>query len=358
MWRKVGQFCLVVVIWGAIATYVILSWQLVRRHKEHQMVNRVEVEIIDSCHMGQLITTKRVLDMLLEQGIATINTRADQVKTKQIKELICSEGFVDDVDIYSSYSGTLHIGISQRVPILRYMASGYNSYITADGYIFRSPERAALFVPVVSGNYRPLFTPDYQGDIKAVLSDCRNRSLDTIATIGSRAVAVHERIATLNESREQVRDTTARGSAERERLMAWIEGHLRDCNRALEHIANQQQAVRDRYRVVERRYGDFVNLIGFVEHIYTDRFWRSEIVQVEVRETEAGELWLTLVPRSGNHIIEMGHIVDVELKLKRLKLFYDKVAATSGWESYKSVNLNFADRIVCTYNEKEKDNNI
>ena len=107
------------------------------------------------------------------------------------------------------------------------------------------------------------------------------------------------------------------------------------------------------YEQRERETADFDNLIKFIARLQSDKFWRAEVVQIVATRATSGKLSLMLVPRSGEHRIEFGWIEDVEDKLYRLRQFYEKVAVTSGWDSYKSVNLNYADRIVCTYN-KEK----
>ena len=69
MWRKIGRVLLVLVIWGAIAAYIVCSAMLTRRHKSEQSVERVEIELVDSTSSGQLITSQRVKEMLLENGI-------------------------------------------------------------------------------------------------------------------------------------------------------------------------------------------------------------------------------------------------------------------------------------------------
>mgnify|MGYP003304585913 CR=1 FL=1 len=100
MWRKVGHILKVVTIWAAITGYIVYSAILAQRHKQEQSVEHVAIDVVDSTSSGQLITSQRVKEMLLDKGIATINTNVDRVDTKAIKELICSEGFVDDVDIF------------------------------------------------------------------------------------------------------------------------------------------------------------------------------------------------------------------------------------------------------------------
>jgi hypothetical protein len=263
---------------------------------------------------------------------------------------------VDDVDIYASYSGTLHIRISQRTPLMRLLVDGYDCYITADGYLFRSPQHAALYVPVVSGNYRPQFDPNFEGELSAVLAKIRADVADTLQGVAAERERVAKRQSYWQSRRKAVRDSTITDKSERERLNNYIAGHLRDCNRDFERIAAKRDAINKRLATREAHYKDFISLISFVERLQRDKFLRAEVVQIVATTTSNGALSLTLIPRSGDHRIEFGWIENVEDKLHRLRLFYDQVAVTSGWESYKSVNLNYADRIVCTYNREENNN--
>ena len=273
--------------------------------------------------------------------------------TKAIKELICSEGFVDDVDIYASYSGTLHIRISQRTPLFRLLLDGYDCYITEDGYLFQSPEHAALYVPVVTGSYKPLFNRKFEGELSVVLDSLGAERRRDIAAVARKREAVASNKSYWLARRKAVRDSSITDRKERQRLYDYIDGHLRDCNRAFDYLAAEQAKVLSQYEQREREAADFDNLIKFIARLQSDKFWRAEVVQIVATRATSGKLSLMLVPRSGEHRIEFGWIEDVEDKLYRLRQFYEKVAVTSGWDSYKSVNLNYADRIVCTYN-KEK----
>lgn len=352
MWRRIADIALVVAIWAVIALYVIYSATLVRRHKQAQNVERLAIEIVDSTASGQLITSQRVREMLLERGIATINTNIESVDTQAIREMICQEGFVDYVGIYASYSGTLHIRISQRKPLLRFLADGYNCYITADGYIFQSPERAALYVPVVSGDYRPAFEPTYEGRLEGVVAAFRAEALDSVRIVGKRSAPILERKEYWLARRKAVRDSTIEQRAERNRLYRYIDGHLRDCNRELEAVEAAKREINARCERKVEHCNELKELIAFVARIESDSFWRAEIVQLVATTTSDGRLSLMLVPRSGDHRIEFGWLEGSEAKLSKLRLYYDKVAVTRGWDSYKSVNVQYADKIVCTYKDE------
>ena len=350
MWRKIGQIALVITIWGVITTYVVYSALLVHKHKQEQNVERLAIEIVDSTASGQLITSQRVREMLMYKPIPTIGVNVNMVDHWAIKDLICNEGFVDNVSVYTSYNGTLHISISQRTPLLRLRVDGYDSYITADGYIFNSPEHGALHTPVVSGNYRPVFKAGYEGSLKDLLVDVQTQADSLARVVMAKKTPILERQEWLQQRRKDVRDSAIEQKSERKRLYRNIDGHLRDCKNALAAIDAERDAVYSKAAHTKRRFEDFKALLGFVGQLSADRFWRSEIVQIVATTTADDRITLTLIPRSGNHRIEFGWVEDCDQKLHKLRLFYDKIAITSGWESFKSVNLNYADKIVCTYN--------
>jgi len=75
-----------------------------------------------------------------------------------------------------------------------------------------------------------------------------------------------------------------------------------------------------------------------------DPFWDAQIVQIFVKPN--GE-WI-LVPRVGDYEIEFGLPNDVEDKLTRLKLFYEKALPKAGWEKYSSINVKYRKQIICT----------
>jgi len=75
-----------------------------------------------------------------------------------------------------------------------------------------------------------------------------------------------------------------------------------------------------------------------------DPFWDAQIVQVYVEPN--GE-WI-LIPRVGGYEIEFGLPNDVEDKLARLKLFYQKALPKAGWEKYSSINVKYKKQIICT----------
>lgn len=79
-----------------------------------------------------------------------------------------------------------------------------------------------------------------------------------------------------------------------------------------------------------------------------DPFWEAQIVQIFQKPN--GE-WL-LIPRVGDYDIEFGLPNEVEDKLARLKLFYQKALPKAGWEKYSSISVKYRKQIICTKKEE------
>ena len=46
---------------------------------------------------------------------------------------------------------------------MRLLIDGYNSYVTEEGYLFAVPRASSVYVPVITGTYRPPFPASYVG---------------------------------------------------------------------------------------------------------------------------------------------------------------------------------------------------
>jgi cell division protein FtsQ len=55
-----------------------------------------------------------------------------------------------------------------------------------------------------------------------------------------------------------------------------------------------------------------------------------------------------LVPRIGGQRVLIGDGSQLEQRLAKLKLFYEKGIPLADWRRYERIDLRFADQIVCT----------
>lgn len=86
------------------------------------------------------------------------------------------------------------------------------------------------------------------------------------------------------------------------------------------------------------------DLYQFAKYIDSKNFWSDQIEQIHV----VNEKEVELVPRVGNHIVILGNLEEIEDKLKRLKVFYEKVLNQVGWNKYSKINVEFSNQVICT----------
>ena len=101
-----------------------------------------------------------------------------------------------------------------------------------------------------------------------------------------------------------------------------------------EHFANKvdtlkTQLARDLYRTAL--------------FIRKDTLWNNQIEQIYVNTKKEIEL----VPRVGNHKIIFGNADSLEVKFRNLLAFYKKALPKVGWDTYKTINVKYANQIVC-----------
>ena len=74
-----------------------------------------------------------------------------------------------------------------------------------------------------------------------------------------------------------------------------------------------------------------------------DEFWKAQITQLSV--TKDGNI--SVIPEVGNHIIDFGIATDVETKLNKIKILYQKILPAKGWGKYKVISVKYRNQIVC-----------
>lgn len=85
------------------------------------------------------------------------------------------------------------------------------------------------------------------------------------------------------------------------------------------------------------------SLLTLIKAINNDDFWKAQLTQMIV-EKDGG---ITLIPEAGNHKIEFGLAVDIEVKFKKLKIFYKDILPAKGWGSYRKVSVKYRNQVVC-----------
>jgi cell division protein FtsQ len=80
-----------------------------------------------------------------------------------------------------------------------------------------------------------------------------------------------------------------------------------------------------------------------VKYIRGNSFWNSMIDQLSMSRDGR----VTMVPRVGNHIIQLGRAENYEEKMNNLLVFYREAMPTAGWDKYRAINIEYKGQVVC-----------
>jgi cell division protein FtsQ len=77
--------------------------------------------------------------------------------------------------------------------------------------------------------------------------------------------------------------------------------------------------------------------------VLKDAFMKKQIIGIKVNNNE-----FEFKTRMGNQVILFGNLAKTDSKIKKLKVFYQKVMADKTLKNYSKINLKYKDQVVCT----------
>ena len=369
--NKTLRIILMTLLWVFVAAFIVYFNGRAKAHRASTTIRSVDINIIDSTREEMLITSKTIERWIQQNKIATVGVPIEELDLASIENTIRANGFIRRVNAYVSYDGELRIDVSQRRPMLRLMADGYDSYITADGYIFPAPRMSAVYVPVVTGPYAPPVPANFTGRLEDYIQSRIAESEAKILELQHEKVPLFKREKEIKDSVRAVsrmlvakkgllsrkglfeshdeydkrRQAKLRERAElRQKYSYWN----RQNENEIEKVSAKQDAERNKQKNLLKRYEDLSKLINFVKYIEDDSFWSAEIVQIVASTMSSGDLELELIPRTGRHTVLFGEVDDVEEKLDKLLAFYQKGLSNIGWDSFRTISIKYKGQVVCT----------
>ncbi len=347
-----------------MAFYLVWASSRARTVRRGRSVVRVEVGVRDSSSRGHLVSPEKMRQRILRGGLASEGMPAGEVDLSGIERFVERNGFVERAEASIGYDGVVRVELRERRPVVRLRCGGRDLYATADGYLFGAPSGSALYVPVVTGSYRPPFPAEFTGSLADFVAAERSRTAERIAALEREKYPFYRRERTNDENMRALRRRRiSKGWFESEELFARKVERLRAENAALRRryrdearrveaeiarLAARQEAERARQKKLEKSCEDFLKLLTFVEFLEDDAFWRSEVVQIDASTSASGAIDLTLVPRSGPFVVRFGRPERAEEKLDVLMRFYRNGLEHLGWERYRTVDVRFAGQVVCS----------
>ena len=366
-------------LWALLAVSLFFAGRQARQHRRELRIASVSIEILDSTAHGQLVTRESVERWIRESGLAPVGKAAECFDLGALERVIARNGFVGRVRASVTRSGVLRIGIRQREPLFRLLVDGYDCYVTGEGDLFAAPRNASIYVPVVTGTYRPPFPAGYEGRLSDLQREQQAEHEKRLAELEAEKYPFYRRErANLEYDRETRRERIRQAFFEskehfRGRVEQLLEKkrlrrrHFRyEKQQILQGIAaveQRQETERRRQKKLQKSYEDFSKLITFVKRIDADAFWRSEIVQIVASGAPSGSLELDLVPRSSDCVVRFGRLEAVGVageepaeewekgvaeKLDRMERFFERGFGRLGWDAFRVVDLRFRGQVVCS----------
>ncbi|MDB4901633.1 MAG: hypothetical protein JWQ63_914 [Mucilaginibacter sp.] len=95
-------------------------------------------------------------------------------------------------------------------------------------------------------------------------------------------------------------------------------------------------------------------LFKTADYIRKDSLWDAQIAQIYVNQDHEIEL----IPRVGNNRILLGDADSLGTKFNNLLVFYKKAISKAGWDTYKIINIKYANQVIGVKNENIKQDSL
>ena len=82
-----------------------------------------------------------------------------------------------------------------------------------------------------------------------------------------------------------------------------------------------------------------VNMAGFIQQ---NPFWAAQVAQIDIN----AEREFDMVPVVGNHIVKLGKGDNIETKFNRLFVFYKNILSRTGFDKYRTIDVQYAGQVV------------
>ncbi|AHF18057.1 hypothetical protein NIASO_19600 [Niabella soli DSM 19437] len=88
------------------------------------------------------------------------------------------------------------------------------------------------------------------------------------------------------------------------------------------------------------------NMIAAASFINNDSFWVAQVSQIDIHPDGKDRWDMQMIPVVGNHRVDLGDGSEIASKFHRLYLFYDQVLKRTGFDKYKTVEVQYNGQVV------------
>ena len=133
-----------------IIVYLVIAVTTFNAKPEEQTCEGMELVINDSIDYG-FITPKEVLRVLTKEKISPIGKKMGEINTRQLEDALKQHPLSGEVECYRIPNGKVGIEVTQRIPLLRIMATNGENYYLDDKGVTMPTANNAANVAVATG---------------------------------------------------------------------------------------------------------------------------------------------------------------------------------------------------------------
>jgi cell division protein FtsQ len=172
-----------IAICTAIIAYLGLVFGFFAGHYDKLLCDSVKIDIADSPERN-FIASSDILKMLEKNNIKYIGVHLSNIDLNKIEQIVKSNQIVAECKAYTGINGSLHIEVTQRIPLVRIIDSqGQGYYIDKEGNILNLSRHYAPRLLVVNGNIKTPFRVGKPANINALTDSLAAKRLKDICTL-------------------------------------------------------------------------------------------------------------------------------------------------------------------------------
>lgn len=366
MLKKIGIVVGYILLFAMIIAAVVFAHIGANDHRNTQTIATFDVHI-DGADNHALVDVESMYEWFTRHDVNPLGKSIAEVDLAALEQVALSHSAIADANAYITHDGRVDIALTQREPIARLRVNGgYDHYIATDGFLFKAKDGYAVYVPIITGNYKPLIDREFTGNLMQHIED-------SIASLSRRIDKLeHDKYPIYRERHKlSKRNTAVQDSVIKEPF--WLseddikhrkrdlemlkkayqrefEAEDKKLAQKLEELEKRQGLLYDKIEALEIVEADYMRFVEFIKYAINDSFWSAEITQIVLSTSNNGAICVGIVPRSGSFFIDLGRTDNLEKKLQNVSTFYDKVLRNVGWDKYHHVSVRYDGQIVCKPN--------
>lgn len=365
--HKVVKFVGYGLVLAAVVAVVAWAEVLTREHRTSHPVESLEINISGGGEY-RLADAESLEQWIREHGVYTDSMTIGELSIGELERTVLGHSAVAKANAHVDYMGHAVLDIELREPMARLRIDGYDMYITEDGFLLSTVADRTAPVPVITGDYTPLFGPEYAGYASDVARDSI-AALDRVILELEDAKLPHYRALDNNDSelREALSESVSKGlfmsDAEYKVLVGDLErrktaarerhtSQKRSIEAEIAMLIDEQQLARIKQRNVRSANADFEALIKFLKDVEHSSYWCDEVVQLMLTGGSSNaegyqSMEISFIPRRGRFVVDLGTATELDSKLSNLYRFYTNGLDKIGWDKYSNISLRYDGQVVC-----------